>query len=126
MSGPRILLVEDSEPVREAYSILLEDSGYRVATAQDGAEALTSAAATVPDLVLVDLGLPGMDGLQVIRELRAAPATARIPILALTGRDESQTRQACADAGASDYLLKPIPTQQLLRAIAEHLSAARD
>ena len=91
MSGPRILLVEDSEPVREAYSILLEDSGYRVATAQDGAEALTSAAATVPDLVLVDLGLPGMDGLQVIREL-----------------------------------LKPIPTQQLLRAIAEHLSAARD
>lgn len=118
---PLILLVEDSEPVRDAFSILLEESGYRVAGAADGREALQAVADSPPDLILLDLGLPGVDGIQVVRTLRASPATAAIPVLALTGRDDPATRRACADAGCAAYLVKPFPIQMLLRAVAEHL-----
>ena len=127
MSAPwsaLVLLVEDSEPVRDAYTILLEESGYRVVAAGDGSEALRLAAGTPPDVVVMDLGLPGLDGMQVIRELREAPHTAHAPILVLTGRDDPKVRQACLAAGCAAFLLKPIPTQQLLRVIAEHLAPA--
>lgn len=116
---PLVLLVEDSEPVRDAYTILLEESGYRVVSAGDGAAALHAAAAEPPDLAVVDLGLPGIDGLQVIRALRGAPGTAATVVVALTGRDEPEIRQQCLDAGCAAYLVKPIPTQHLLRTLAE-------
>lgn len=116
-----VLLVEDSEPVRDAYSILLAESGYAVITAADGLTALSRAADSSIDLVLLDLGLPGVDGLQVVRALKASAATASLPVLALTGRDDPETRRACAEAGCAAFLVKPFPTQLLLRAIAEHL-----
>lgn len=124
MTRPRILLVEDSEPVRDAFTILLEESGYRVTPAPDGAAALREAAAAPPDAILLDLGLPGMDGLQVVRSLKAAPDTADVPVLVLTGRDDPATRRACADAGCAEFLVKPLPTQQLLRAVAEQVAAS--
>jgi CheY-like chemotaxis protein len=117
-----VLLVEDSEPVRDAYSILLSESGYAVIPAADGLTALSLAADSPIDLVLLDLGLPGVDGLHVVRTLKASPATRSIPVLALTGRDDPETRRACAEAGCAAFLVKPFPTQQLLRAIAGHLS----
>lgn len=120
---PRVLLVDDSEPVREAYTLLLSESGYDVQAVGDGAEALRSAAESPPDAVVLDLGLPGLDGLQVIRALKAAPATARIPVITLTGRDDPASRIACERAGSAAYLVKPIPTQQLLRVLAEQLQA---
>jgi CheY-like chemotaxis protein len=119
---PVVLLVEDSEPVRDAYAILLEESGYRVALAADGLAALQLVAETPPDLVLLDLGLPGVDGLQVIRALKSAPETSAIPILALTGTDDPSVRLTCLEAGCAEYLVKPFPTQLLLRALAEHLA----
>jgi DNA-binding response OmpR family regulator len=116
-----VLLVEDSEPVRDAYSILLEESGYAVVTAADAPAALRVVAETHPDLVLLDLGLPGVDGLHVVRAMKADAATAAVPVLALTGRDDPQARLACAEAGCAEFLVKPFPTQLLLRVIAEHL-----
>jgi CheY-like chemotaxis protein len=122
VARPLVLLVEDSEPVRDAYSILLNESGYAVATAADGISALSAAADSPPDIVLLDLGLPGMDGLHVVRALKLAPRTAAIPVLALTGTDDPEIRRACMAAGCADYLVKPFPTQLLLRALADHLA----
>jgi CheY-like chemotaxis protein len=118
---PRILLVDDSEPVRDAYTLLLEESGYQVEAVGDGHRALAAAAGSIPDAMILDLGLPGLDGLQVIRTLKADPATAGIPIITLTGRDDPQARISCEDAGSAAFLIKPIPTQQLLRVLAEQL-----
>jgi DNA-binding response OmpR family regulator len=121
-AGALVLLVDDSEPVRDAYTILLQESGYRVAAAADALTALRAASETPPDIVLLDLGLPGLDGLHVVRALKGAAATAHVPVLALTGRDDPESRQACADAGCAEFLVKPFPTQLLLRTLADHLS----
>jgi len=119
----RVLLVDDSEPVREAYTLLLSESGYEVEAVGDGAAALHAVAEHRPDAVVLDLGLPGVDGLQVIRALKESAGTASIPVITLTGRDDPGTRIACERAGCAAFLIKPIPTQQLLRVLAEHLPA---
>ncbi|HEX2191322.1 MAG TPA: response regulator [Longimicrobiaceae bacterium] len=125
MSGdadlPRVLLVEDNEAIRGAFSILLEESGYRVVQAASGAEALHASAAERPHLILLDLGLPDMSGLEVARTLRAREETGSTPIVALTGRALETDAEACMAAGCTDYLTKPIDTEQLLRVLAGHL-----
>jgi len=123
---PSVLLVEDSEAIRTAYTILLEETGYTVYAAEEGVEALRIAGEHAPDLVLMDMGLPGMDGLDVVRALKGSPATAAIPVIALTGRDDAQSRRACMEAGCAEYLIKPIHTHTLLRAIIHHLRPAPD
>jgi len=120
---PRILLVEDNEAIRGAFSILLEESGYVVLQAASGAEALEAGAGSLPHLILLDLGLPDMSGLDVARTLRAREETRGTPIVALTGRALETDQAACMEAGCTDYLTKPIDTEQLLRVIAEHLEA---
>jgi CheY-like chemotaxis protein len=119
-----VLLVEDSEPIRTAFTILLEETGYRVHSAEDGHEAVRTATEHAPDLVLLDMGLPGMDGLDVVRALKAQPVTAEIPVIALTGRDDAGSRRACMEAGCAEYILKPINTHTLLRTIERHLRTA--
>ncbi|HEX8830844.1 MAG TPA: response regulator [Longimicrobium sp.] len=121
---PSVLLVEDSEPIRTAFTILLEETGYVVHAAEDGLEALDAAAEHGPDLVLLDMGLPGMDGLEVVRTLKRQPLTADIPVIALTGRDDAGSRRACMEAGCVEYIIKPINTHALLRTIAQHLRRA--
>jgi CheY-like chemotaxis protein len=119
-----VLLVEDSEPIRTAFTILLEETGYRVHSAEDGHEAVRTATEHAPDLVLLDMGLPGMDGLDVVRALKSQPTTADIPVIALTGRDDAGSRRACMEAGCAEYILKPINTHALLRTIERHLRTA--
>jgi CheY-like chemotaxis protein len=121
---PSVLLVEDSEPIRTAFTILLEETGYLVHAAEDGIEAVRSATEHEPDLVLLDMGLPGMDGLDVVRALKGQPSTAGIPVIALTGRDDAGNRRACMQAGCAEYIIKPINTQALLRTVAQHLRRA--
>ncbi|HEX6371895.1 MAG TPA: response regulator [Longimicrobium sp.] len=119
-----VLLVEDSDAIRDAFTILLEDAGYTVLGAATGAEALRLAGERVPELVLLDMGLPDMTGLEVVRRLKAAPQTASIAVVALTGRDEEADRRACLAAGCAAYIVKPVNTQKLVRDLPGFIAAA--
>ena len=110
-----VLLVEDSDAIRDAFTILLEDAGYTVLGAGTGEDALRLAADRVPDLMLLDMGLPDMTGLDVVRQVKAAPQTAGIAVVAVTGRDEDSDRKACLAAGCAAYIVKPVNTQKLVR-----------
>ena len=119
-----VLLVEDSDAIRDAFTILLEDAGYTVLGAGTGHEALALAAAHLPDLMLLDMGLPDMTGLEVVRRLKAAPKTAGIAVVALTGRDEEADRRACLAAGCAAYIVKPVNTQKLVRDLPGFIAGA--
>ena len=116
-----ILLVEDSDPIRTAFTILLEDAGYEVRGAGNGGDALRMAGERLPDLVILDMGLPDMSGIQVVRRLKADPSTSSAPVVALTGRDEDADRRACFAAGCAAYWVKPVDTHQLVREIPEFM-----
>ena len=118
----RVLLVEDSEAVRHAFGLLLRDGGYDVMEAGTGREALDSAKASVPDIVLLDLGLPDMKGIAVARELKSDPRTQDISIIALTGRALDADRTACEEAGCAVYLTKPVDSSYLLQTLNGFMS----
>ena len=120
-AGSTILLVEDNETIRHAFGILLEESGYRVLQAGTGGEALEIAGRALPDLVLMDLGLPDASGLDVTRRLKSDARTRDISVVAITGRALETDEEACRAAGCAGYLAKPINTQELLRVIPEYL-----
>ena len=119
-----VLLVEDSDAIRDAFTILLEDAGYTVLGAGTGEDALRLAAEHVPDLVLLDMGLPDMTGLEVVRQIKSAPATAGIAVVAVTGRDEDADRRACLAAGCAAYIVKPVNTQKLVRDLPGFMAPA--
>ncbi len=108
---PRVLVVEDDEEIAQVLQRSLRLDGYEVRLAADGEAALDTAAAYHPDLVILDLGLPRLDGMEVARRLRAADD---VPILMLTARDALESRVEGLDAGADDYLVKPFERQELL------------
>ena len=114
-----VLLVEDNETIRHAFRILLEDSGYEVLEAASGQEALDHAEAGPPSVILLDLGLPDISGLDVTRRLRAGDRTRNVPVIALTGRALETDETACLEAGCTAYLSKPIDSAGLLRKIGE-------
>jgi CheY-like chemotaxis protein len=124
LAARTVLLVEDSDAIRDAFTILLEDAGYTVLGAGTGEEALRLAAEHAPDLMLLDMGLPDMTGLDVVRQVKSVPATAGIAVVAVTGRDEDADRRACLAAGCTAYLVKPINTQKLVRDLPGYLAAA--
>jgi two-component system response regulator MprA len=107
-----VLVVDDDGPIRRMLERTLAADGYDVSIAADGGEALVSVERAVPDLVVLDLGLPGMDGLAVCRVLRRKGLG--MSILILTARDAVTDRVAGLDAGADDYLVKPFATEELL------------
>lgn len=117
-----ILLVEDNATIRHAFSILLEESGYRVLQAGTGADALGIAKRDRPDLVLMDLGLPDLSGLEVTRRLKADAETSSVVVVALTGRALETDRNECLAAGCAGYLSKPIDSENLLRRLPDFLS----
>ncbi|MEA2252992.1 MAG: two-component system, OmpR family, response regulator MprA [Solirubrobacteraceae bacterium] len=108
---PRVLVVEDDEEIAQALQRSLRLEGYEVRLAGDGETALDHAAAFRPDLVILDLGLPKLDGMEVARRLRRGDD---VPILMLTARDALEARVEGLDAGADDYLVKPFERQELL------------
>jgi two-component system, OmpR family, KDP operon response regulator KdpE len=114
----RILVVDDEAQIARALDINLRAHGYQVGVAASGEEALTSAAANVPDLVLLDLGLPGLDGLDVIRGLRGWTS---VPIIVLSARDGDPSKVAALDAGADDYVTKPFSMSELLARVRASL-----
>jgi two-component system, OmpR family, KDP operon response regulator KdpE len=108
--GPRVLVVEDDPATRRAVGAGLEGHGYAVVVAEDGEEALRAWEAGRPDLVLLDLGLPGMGGMDVIRRLRRDAST---PILILSARDQERDKVEALDLGADDYVTKPFSMAEL-------------
>ncbi|HEU4462093.1 MAG TPA: response regulator transcription factor [Solirubrobacterales bacterium] len=113
-AGGRVLVVEDDVDIADVLRRSLRNEGYEVKTSADGIEALDIAAGFVPDLVVLDLGLPGMDGVEVCRRLRS---DGDVPILMLTARSETEDRVTGLDSGADDYLVKPFERQELLARI---------
>ena len=109
--SPRVLIVEDDEEIAQVLQRSLRMEGYDVRSAPDGQAGLEQSRAFAPDLVILDLGLPKVDGLEVARRLREADD---VPILILTARDAVEARVEGLDSGADDYLVKPFERQELL------------
>jgi CheY-like chemotaxis protein len=114
----RILLVEDNELNRDMLSQRLVRRGHEVLGAASAAEAIATAEAELPDVVLMDLSLPGMDGLEATRRLKSNPLTERIPVIALTGWAASEDRDRAIAAGCDEFDTKPIELARLLEKIA--------
>ena len=110
----KILLVEDNEMNRDMLSRRLMRKGFDVLMAVDGQEGLERARAVGPDLILMDMSLPVMDGWEASRRLKADPDTQHIPIIALTAHAMSEDRQSALDAGCDDYDTKPVDLKRLL------------
>jgi two-component system cell cycle response regulator DivK len=114
---PRILLVEDNEDNRDMLSRRLIRKGYDVLLAADGGEGVAQAAALRPDLILMDMSLPVLDGWEATRQIKAALETSQIPIIALTAHAMSGDREKAVAAGCDDYDTKPVELPRLLEKI---------
>jgi two-component system, OmpR family, KDP operon response regulator KdpE len=122
----RILIADDDPQILRALRITLGARGYEVTTASDGRAALDAAAATHPELVVLDLGMPGLTGIEVIQALRG---WTQVPILVVSGRTESWDKVEALDAGADDYVTKPFQADELLariRALSRRTPTAAD
>jgi two-component system, OmpR family, KDP operon response regulator KdpE len=117
----RILVADDDEQLQRALRITLGARGYEVIAARDGAEAIDLAATAHPDLILLDLGMPKVEGVDVIRAVRA---WSKVPILVLSGRTDSAEKVDALDAGADDYVTKPFAMDELLARIRARARAA--
>jgi len=120
---PLVLVADDSEDVLEAHSEILRDAGYRVATARDGAQAVELALELKPDVILMDLQMPGIDGWEATRRIRADLRTHKTPIIALTSHALRRYADRSFDAGCTSFLQKPIPSgSQLLEEVRRALA----
>ena len=120
----RILVVEDHPANLKLARLILENAGHVVVATDDAVEGLRIAVEIQPDLVLMDIQLPGMDGLEATRRLKAAPQTARIPVIALTAFAMGDDAQKMHAAGCDGYLAKPYRAAQLLEAVNGALAGA--
>lgn len=117
----RLLVVDDEAKLLRAVAVTLREEGYDVATARSGAEALVSIQLSVPDLIISDIRMPGMDGYQFARALRSNPRTELIPVILLTAKGERKDRIAAIRTGIDAYLTKPFDPEELLAIVANIL-----
>ncbi len=120
----KVLVVEDDPDQLEVTRLSLKAAGFAIGTAADGVEALKKARTVSPDLILLDVMMPGMDGFAVCETLRENPATASIPVLMLTGLCSHISQLVAFDAGATDYLIKPFVPEELVSKVEKLLSRA--
>ena len=123
--GPLILVVDDYQEAREMYAEYLQYSGFRVAEAKNGNEAVTQARALKPDLILMDLSLPGMDGWEATRVLKADEETRHIPIVALTGHALAGASEGARKAGCDSFVTKPCLPDDLVVEVRRMLDAVK-
>ena len=123
--SPLILVVDDYQDAREMYAEYLQFSGFRVAEAKNGNEAVEQAFALKPDLILMDLSLPGMDGWEATRRLKADDRTRHIPIVALTGHALAGASEGAKKAGCDSFVTKPCLPDDLVVEVRRMLGAAR-
>lgn len=124
-NGPLILVVDDYQDAREMYAEYLQFSGFRVAEARNGNEAVEQAFALKPDLILMDLSLPGMDGWEATRRLKADDATRHIPIVALTGHALAGASEGAKKAGCDSFVTKPCLPDDLVVEVRRMLNTVK-
>lgn len=117
MSPKRVLLVEDNEDNRVIYATILSHYGYGVVEAPNGLDGVAKAERDHPDLIIMDISLPVMDGLEATRRIRANPDTARIPVIAVTAHARDTDRQQVLNAGCDEYLAKPVEPRRLVEEV---------
>ncbi|GAA4942695.1 response regulator [Actinoplanes utahensis] len=117
-TGPTVLVVDDDETVRDLVTFKLQMAGFRTITAADGCTALTLVAESRPDLVVLDIAMPGMDGLSVCYRMHADPATAAIPVIMLSGMATDTDIDLAFVSGAEEYLSKPVNPGELVRRVS--------
>ncbi|PYQ46262.1 MAG: response regulator [Acidobacteria bacterium] len=120
-SAPLVLLIDDIEDNREVYAQFLRHEGLRVAVAADGVEGLTMAARLAPSVIVLDLGLPLVDGWEVARRLKESDLTRNIPVIALTGHVTKEARERAFTAGVDDFIAKPCLPADLVAAIRRRM-----
>ena len=120
---PLVLVVDDYQDAREMYAECLEASGFRVAQAQTGEEAVAQAIALGPDLIIMDLSLPGMNGWAATRAIKADPRTASIPVVALTGHARASAFSMARDAGCDAFLTKPCLPDEMVTIVRRILES---
>lgn len=123
--GAKVLVAEDHEDTRALLRMLLERRGLSVVEAGDGFEAIATAEREHPDLILMDSGLPLLDGVTATRRLRGLPAFSAVPIVFLSGHAGPQAQKAARDAGCDDYVVKPFDIARLDTVINRHLRGGR-
>ncbi|GAB4548778.1 MAG: response regulator [Anaerolineae bacterium] len=121
--GNQILVVEDNPDNRILITDVLDSLGYQVIVANDGEEGIKRANTDKPDLILMDISLPGKDGLTATREIKATETTRHIPIIALTAHAMVGDRERALEAGCDDYVSKPIDLKELATKLSHFLSA---
>jgi DNA-binding response OmpR family regulator len=121
MAGQKILIIDDDSDIRKGLNIRLRASSYKTAFAGDGVGAISVARRELPDLILLDLGLPAGDGFQVLERLKMNTELAHIPVIVLSARDPEATEKRAMKAGARAYFQKPVDDEELLAAIGSAL-----
>ncbi|MBX0329973.1 response regulator [Oscillochloris sp. ZM17-4] len=123
---PKVLIVEDDKINREMIERMLSLNGYEVISASDGAKALAMARTHIPDVIIMDMGLPVLNGWQATYRLKADESTRRIPVIALTAFTMSEDRTRCLAVGCDDYDVKPIEMTRLLTKLRVNLERAAE
>jgi CheY-like chemotaxis protein len=119
--GKRVLLVDDTDTVLMAEKMMLSGLGLEIATAKNGAEAIQKAAAARPDLVLLDIQMPVLDGIETCRRFKGNADTSAIPVIMVTTRGEPEKVEQAFSAGCNDFLTKPIDKLELLAKVKRYL-----
>ena len=118
----KILIVEDNIDLIHVLGLALELQGYEIIRTTDGKQALDMAASKLPDLILLDLSLPDMDGLEIVRQIRRNPKTCSTPILVTSGRNFLHDKEECLQSGCDDYMSKPFTPKELVARIEKLLA----
>lgn len=126
LTGPPVMVIEDDPLVGELLTLRLEGAGYRVSWAKTGREALDRLFTIMPKLLLLDLGLPVMDGFEVLGKVRRHRAFAGVPVVVLTVRNDAADVRRAISLGATDYMTKPFEAPVLLKRLARHIATAEN
>jgi CheY-like chemotaxis protein len=123
---PLVLVADDDPDILTLVTLRLQKSGYGVVTATDGVEALAALGKHGPDLAIVDVRMPNMDGLELIRRIRSDEATAKLPVIALSANVRDVNLSQGFEAGADEYVKKPFSPSQLIELVEQKLAASRN
>ena len=125
MTTPVVLLVDDNEDCRIIYGSTLRHAGYTVRMANDGFQCLDSVAQSPPDLILLDIGMPRMDGMEALEKLKQNPQTTAIPVIAVSARVNKDQHDVVLKAGFTEVLLKPTTPAEILASVRRHVPLTR-